>query len=75
MIFSRLSLARIQYVYRLNPLDLASGVIGHRKTLARLTVNDLYTVGRERMTKHRYETIVTSNDLLSKRNIDMKHVL
>lgn len=50
-LFTRLSLARVQFVYRLDPLDLAAGVIGGRRTLARLTAEDCYAVGSERLTK------------------------
>ena len=43
----------MQYVYRLDPLDLANGVIGRRRTLARLSARDLFSIGRERITKQK----------------------
>jgi len=49
---ARLSLARVQFIYRLDPVDLAMGVIGGRYTLARLTAEDCYTIGKERLAKH-----------------------
>jgi len=58
---ARLSLARVQFVYRLDPVDLAAGVIGGRRTLARLTAEDCYAVGNERLTKQKWLPIEPSH--------------
>ena len=46
---AKLNLARLQYVYQLDPLNLARGIIGDRKTRARLLPDDLHSIGKNRI--------------------------
>ena len=46
---SALALSRIQAFYRLNPLDIANGQLGHIKTGARLSWKDCALLGNHRL--------------------------
>lgn len=43
------SLLRIQNVYMLPVIDIANGILSDKKTHARLTVDDLYEIGKDRL--------------------------
>jgi hypothetical protein len=42
-------LLRVQYTYKLNPVDLANGLIKNRQTLAKLSSEDCLFLANERM--------------------------